>query len=169
MIRVITWWLNDPFQKSDAFLSTMVIFMENNLFWMWRFIFLQFLGTAIKNLTTVMWVTVNYACYEVYTLIPKHGHNLLHFKRQIDDILGFQTGNLIDEQKSVSADDKDSIILNLDTTESKSAISVNFLDMTFSIENGKNLKPSRSQLTFTCTSRLCQSIHLEQFKAQPIA
>ena len=40
-----------------------------------------------------MWATLSYAYHDVHTLIPKHGRNLLYFKRYIDDIFGVWIGN----------------------------------------------------------------------------
>ena len=85
----------------------------------------------------VMWATLYYAYHEVHTLLPNHGHNLLYFIRYIDDILGIWTGNLTTDWKAFSEDVNQFGILKWDITDTIPSLSVNFLDMTLSIENGK--------------------------------
>ena len=144
-IEVITWWLKDLFQRDllpenfplDAVLSAMIIIMRNNLFEFGDLYFLQLLGTAMGTSAAVMWATIYYAYHEVFTLIPKHGHNLLYFKRYIDDIFGIWTGNLTTDWEAFSDDVNNFGILKWDITETKPSTSVNFLDMNLSIEKGK--------------------------------
>jgi hypothetical protein len=95
-ILVITWWLKDLDSKNllpenfplEAVIEAMTIIMRNNIFEWGDMFFLQLLGTAMGTSSAVMWATLYYAYHEVHTLIPKHGHNLLYFKRFIDDIFG---------------------------------------------------------------------------------
>ena len=134
-IEVITWWLKDLFQRDllpenfplDAVLSAMIIIMRNNLFEFGDLYFLQLLGTAMGTSAAVMWATIYYAYHEVFTLIPKHGHNLLYFKRYIDDIFGIWTGNLTTDWEAFSEDVNNFGILKWDITETKSSALVIFL------------------------------------------
>ena len=73
----------------------------------------------------------------VFNNLPNHGHNLLYFIRYIDDILGIWTGNLTTDWKAFSEDVNQFGILKWDITDVIPSLSVNFLDMTLSIENGK--------------------------------
>ena len=95
-IKVITWWLNDLSDKKQlpsnfplqAVLEAMTVIMQNNIFEFGDCYFLQLLGTAMGTSAAVMWATLYYGYHEVHTIIPKHGNNLLYFKRYIDDIFG---------------------------------------------------------------------------------
>ena len=80
---------------------------------------------------------IYYAYHEVFTLIPKHGHNLLYFKRYTDDIFGIWTGNLTTDEEAFLEDVNSFGILKWDITETKPSASVIFLAMNLSIENGK--------------------------------
>ena len=82
----------------------MTIIMQNNIFEFGDCYFIQLLGTMMGTSAAVMWVILYYAYHEVHTIIPKNGHNLLHFKRFIDDIFGIWTGNLTSDWDSFSKD-----------------------------------------------------------------
>ena len=99
--------------------------------------FLQLVGTAMGTSATVIWATLYYTYHTVHTLIQNHGHNLLYFKRYIDDIFGIWTGNLTTDWEAFSDDVNNFGILKWDITETKPSALVNFLDMNLSIENGK--------------------------------
>ena len=144
-ITVITWWIRDLENKnllpedfpSNAVISAMTTIMKNNIFEFGDLYFLQLLGTAMGTSAAVMWATLYYAYHEVHTLLPNHGHNLQYFIRYIDDILGIWTGNLTTDWKAFSEDINNFGILKWDISDVKPSLSVNFLDMTLSIENGK--------------------------------
>ena len=72
----------------------MVTIMRNNIFQFEDLYFLQLLGTAMGISAAVMWATIYYAYHEIHTLLPKHGANLLYYKRFIDDVFCIWTGNL---------------------------------------------------------------------------
>ena len=141
-IRVITCWLKDLSRKNylpinfplHEVLEAMTIIMQNNIFEFGDCYFIQLLGTAMGTSAAVMWATLYYAYHEVHTIIPKNGHNLLYFKRFIDDIFGIWTGNLTTDQESFSEDIDNFGVLTWDITGIKPATSVNFLDMTLTIE-----------------------------------
>ena len=67
--------------------------------------------------------------------MPVYGHSLLYFKLYIDDIFGIWMDNLTSDLKAFSDDVNNVGILKWDITETKPSTSVNFLDMTLSIEN----------------------------------
>lgn len=141
-IEVISWWLNDMHEKDklpynfplDAVLSAMVTIMRNNIFKWGDLYFLQLLGTAMGTSAAVMWATLYYAYHEVHTLMPKHGHNLLYFRRFIDDIFGVWIGTTDNEWNAFCEDVDTFGVLTWDIKEQKLSSSVNFLDLTLTIE-----------------------------------
>ena len=142
-IQVITWWLTDLHQKGDlpadfpldAVLSAMRIIMMNNVFEFGDLFFLQLLGTAMGTSAACMWATLYFAYHEVHKIIPTHGHNLLYFKRFIDDICGIWIGNLTTDWNSFCTDIDNFGILTWDVKQIKPSKTVNFLDMTLTIAN----------------------------------
>jgi hypothetical protein len=144
-IEVITWWLRDLEERKllpagfplDAVLSAMCIIMRNNIFEFGDLCFLQLVGTAMGTSAAVMWATLYYAYHEVHCLIPRHGHNLLYFKRFIDDIFGIWTGNLTTDWTEFSKDVDNFGVLRWDVGDITPSESVDFLDMTLTIENNK--------------------------------
>ena len=95
------------------------------------------MGKVRGTSSAVMWATLYYAYHEVHTIIPKNGQNLLFFKRFSDDIFGTWTGNLTSDWDSFSEDIDNFGVLTWDITGIKPATSVNFLDMTLTIENDR--------------------------------
>ena len=85
----------------------------------------------------VMLATLYYAYHKVHTIIPNHQHNLLYFIRYIDDICGIWTGNLTTDWDAFSKDSNNFGILKWDILEVTPSLSVNFLDMTLSIIQGR--------------------------------
>ena len=73
--------------------AAMVLVMKNNIFEWGDLYFLQLLGTAMGTSAACMWATIYFTSHETNTLIPKHGHKLLYFRRFIDDIFGIWIGN----------------------------------------------------------------------------
>lgn len=144
-IEVITWWLRDlddrnllpPFFPLDAVLEAMVIIMKNNIFEFGDCYFLQLLGTAMGTSAAVMWATLYFAYHEVRNLIPKHGHNLFYFKRFIDDMFGIWTGNANTDWLSFCNDVNNFGKLTWDILEQELSTTVNFLDLTLSIQGHK--------------------------------
>jgi hypothetical protein len=144
-ILVITWWLKDLDSKNllpenfplEAVIEAMTIIMRNNIFEWGDMFFLQLLGTAMGTSSAVMWATLYYAYHEVHTLIPKHGHNLLYFKRFIDDIFGVWIGNTTTEWDDFCNDVDTFGILTWDIKKQKLSSSVDFLDLTLTIEGSR--------------------------------
>jgi hypothetical protein len=143
-IIVITWWIKDLKIKGqlpdgfplDAVISAMRILMKNNVFEFGDIFFLQLLGTAMWTSAAVRWATLYYTYHEVHTLLPNHIHNLPYFIRSIDDIFGIWTDNLTADLQSLSDTVNNFGILKWDIAETIPSTSVNFLDMTLSIEDG---------------------------------
>ena len=67
--------------------------------------------------------------------MPNHGHNLLYYVRYIDDVFAIWTGNLTSDWDAFSADINNFGVLTWDICDVRPATSVNFLDMTLTIEN----------------------------------
>lgn len=141
-IEVITWWLDDlhargelpPNFPLDAVKTAMVMIMKNNIFEWGDLNFLQLLGTAMGTSAAVMWATLYYAYHEVHRLIPKYNNKLLYFVRFIDDIFGVWTGNLTTDWKEFCDDVNDFGVLTWDIEDQLPTTSVNFLDLTLTIE-----------------------------------
>ena len=144
-IKVIDWWLNDLAKKKElpegfpleAVLSAMRDIMRENLFGWGDMFFKQLIGTAMGTSAAVMWATLYFAYHEVHTLIPKHGHNLLYFRRFIDDIHGVWTGNTTTDWKAFQDDVNTFGILTWDIVDVTPSTSVNFLDLTLTIEGDR--------------------------------
>ena len=141
-ITVISWWLNDmdtndklpPNFPLEAVIHAMKVIMRNNIFEWGDLYFLQLLGTAMGTSSAVMWATIYYAYHEIFKLIPTHGESLLYFRRFIDDIFGIWTGNTTTEWDSFCDDVDNFGILKWDIKEQKPSSTVNFLDLTLTIQ-----------------------------------
>ena len=143
-IRVISWWLNDMDEKGklpanfplEAVIHSMKIIMRNNLFEWGCLYFLQLIGTAMGTSSAVMWATLLYYAYhEVHKLIPSHGACLLYFKRFIDDIFGIWVGNSTTDWDNFCNDVNNFGILKWDIKQQRLSTTVNFLDLTLTINN----------------------------------
>ena len=142
-IEVISTWLHDLHRRRelpegfplDAILSAMTMIMKNNLFEFGDLCFQQLLGTAMGTSSAVMWATFYYGYHEVHNLLPRFGHCLLYFKRYIDDIFGIWIGS--DREWNEFKDSLTFGVLTWDIAEQQLSSSVDFLDMTLSIENGR--------------------------------
>jgi hypothetical protein len=144
-IRVIEWWLNNLDERDllpegfplEAVIDAMQIIMRNNIFEWGSMYFLQLLGTAMGTSSAVMWATLYYAYHEVHKLIPTHGHNLLFFRRFIDDIFGIWIGNTTTDWIAFCDDVDNFGVLTWDIKEQQLSSTVNFLDLTLTIEKDK--------------------------------
>ena len=85
----------------------------------------------------VMWATLYYAYHENHTILPKHQHNLLYYKRFIDDIFGIWIGNTTDEWQEFCQDIDNFGVLTWDIKDQKLSHRVNFLDLTLTIEDSR--------------------------------
>ena len=144
-IEVLSWWLRDMYDKNllpanfplEAVIDAMTTIMKNNLFEFGDMYFLQLLGTAMGTSAAVMWATLYYAYHEVHTLIPKHGDNLLYFRRFIDDIFGIWIGNSTNNWSDFCDNVNTFGVLTWDINEQELSTSVDFLDLTLFIEGNK--------------------------------
>ena len=142
-IKVMGWWLNDLARKKElpegfsleAVLSAMRKIMHENLFGWGDIFFKQLIGTAMGMSVAVMWATLYFTYHKVHTLIPKHGKHLLYFRRFIDDICGVWTGNTTTEWKAFQDDVNNFGILTWDIIDVTPSTTVNFLDLTLTIED----------------------------------
>ena len=120
----------------EAVKEAMALVMKNNIFEWGDLYFLQLLGTAMGTSAACMWATIYFAVHEMGTIIPKYNDNLLLFCRFIDDIFGIWVGDRCgprwDEFK------KDINTFGMLTWEFvEPSDSVDFLDLTISIERGQ--------------------------------
>lgn len=119
----------------EAIKAAMNIIMRNNIFGWGTLHFLQLLGTAMGTSAAVMWATLYYGYHETKTLIPKYGQYLLYFKRFIDDILLIW---LLDDSSAWNEFEKDVNDFGILTWDiGKLSQSVDFLDLTITINNGR--------------------------------
>ena len=152
--------------------AAMKIIMGNIFFKWGDLYFLQLLETAMGTSAAVMWATLYYAYHEVHCLIPKHGNNLLYLKRFIDDILGVWTGNVTTDWDLFYKDVNDFGILKWDIANDdlRPSTSVNFLDLTISIKDGKIVtKTYQKAMNLFCVSHLAQPTLMDASKAQSTA
>ena len=146
-IEVICWWLDDLHARGllpekfplDAIKIAMREIMTNNLFEYGDMYFLQLIDTAMGTSAAVMWASLYFAYHEVHTLIPRHGQKMLYFKRFIDDIFAIWIGNTTLDWDTFCADVNNFGILTWDIEDNPPAESVNFLDLTLTIEGHKTL------------------------------
>ena len=151
-IHVITWWLDELETNNqlpnnfpiEAVKYAMGIIMRNNIFQFGDLHFLQLLGTAMGTSAAVMWATLYFGYHEVHTLIPKYNNNLFYFRRFIDDIFLIWKRDSSDNWDQFQQDaNKFEHNINgkqhgqLEWEFEKLSTSVNFLDLTLTIHNGR--------------------------------
>ena len=142
-IEVVDAWLDElqaqgllpPDFPLEAVKYAMRVIMRNNTFEYGALYFLQLLGTAMGTSAAVMWATIYYGYHESHCLIPKYGQHLFYFRRFIDDIFAIWIGDRTQAWSNFKNDVNDFGILTWDIDELSN--SVNFLDLTLSINNGK--------------------------------
>ena len=142
-IEVIGMWLDSlkdqlpPDFPLEAVKEAMELVMKNNIFEWGDLYFLQLLGTAMGTSAACMWATIYFAVHENGKLIPTYESNLLLFVRYIDDIFGIwiDTAESPNAWNNFIADTNDFGILTWDFEQVGS--SVNFLDLTITIEGTK--------------------------------
>ncbi|KAL7552329.1 hypothetical protein ACHAWF_015564 [Thalassiosira exigua] len=139
-ITVITVWLDSLDLPNDyplgAVKEAMVLVMKNNIFEWGDMYFLQLLGTAMATSAACMWATIYYAVHEMGLLIPKYRNNLLLFLRYIDDMFGIWIDDGNPTRCQEFQRDVDNFGILTWEFEERST-SVDFLDLTISIEAGK--------------------------------
>jgi hypothetical protein len=144
-LQVISQWIKDLSHRRElpanfpveAVLDAMALVMRNNLFEWGDLYFLQLVGTAMGTSAAVMWATLYYGYHEVHTILPKHSANLLYFKRFIDDIFGIWIGTTEDQWHEFCTDIDNFGILTWDIKQQRRSQSVNFLDLTLTIEGSR--------------------------------
>ena len=144
-ILVITEWLRSLQHRLptgfplDAIIEAMTLVMTNNIFEWGDMYFLQLLGTAMGTSSACMWATIYFAVHENNTLLVNFNNHLLIYKRFIDDIFGIwipaSVPNIQTDFESFKATTNNFGILKWEFEELST--SVNFLDLTISIENNK--------------------------------
>ena len=137
-IQVITSWLDSLSEDLPekfplgAVKEAMEIVMCNNTFIFGDLHFLQLLGTAMGTSAACMWATIYFAVHEIDTLLSNYDSHLLLFRRYIDDMIGIWLGDDT-TWENFKRDTNNFGILTWDFEEPSHT--VNFLDLTISIEN----------------------------------
>ena len=138
-IEVINAWLDSldlpQGYPLEAVKEAMEMVMRNNIFEWGNMLFLQLLGTAMGTSAACMWATIYFAVHESGLLIPKYNNQLLLFRRFIDDIFGIWIGNDNASWEEFKSDTNNFGILTWEFEELSQ--SVNFLDLTITIESNK--------------------------------
>lgn len=136
-IEVINQWLDSLGPRLpqgfplEAVKEAMELVMRYNVFEWGDMYFLQLSGTAMGTSAACMWATIYFAVREINHLIPVYHQSLLLFVRFIDDMLGIWIGNNEDWQQF--QDDTNNFGI-LTWEFEKPSLSVDFLDLTISIE-----------------------------------
>ena len=142
-VHVIGMWLDQLYNEGklpegfplEAVKEAMKLIMKNNVFGFGNLYFLQLIGTAMGTSCACIWATIYYGVHENNCILPKHGKHLLLFDRFLDDIFGAWIGNHTDEWVSFKEDLNDFGILTWEVSDLSH--SVDFLDLTLSIEDGR--------------------------------
>jgi len=143
-IQVIGEWFDMLLEKGllppdfplAAVKEAMALVMRNNIFEWGNLYFLQLLGTAMGTSSACMWATIYFGVHESGKLIPTYNRHLLLFQRFIDDIIGIWIDNgSVTAWESFKRETNDFGILKWDFEDR--ARTVNFLDLTISIENNR--------------------------------
>jgi hypothetical protein len=125
---------------TKAILDALELIMRNNIMTLGDTCFIQLLGTAMGTSVAVMFANLYFGFHEKHKLILQYKDNLkrlikhFHF---IDDVFEIWLGRTDGEWEQMKRDYNDFGILKWDFTAPST--SVNFLDLTIWIENGKIL------------------------------
>jgi len=137
-IEIIRKWLEDYSQEvpqdfpTEFLLKVLQIVMSNNIFQFDDTYWLQKCGTAMGMSCACSYATLYWAYIERKFIIPRWSHSLPFLRRYIDDKLGIWTGS--EETFTAFLQDLNSYS-QLKWTSSGLSSSVNFLDITITIEN----------------------------------
>ena len=104
--------------------------------------FHQRCGTAMGTMTTVKYATLYYALYEEELLIPKYQDQMLYFRRYIDDIFIIWNKNGKYSWEELNKDLKFGLF---NWEMAKPEYSLDFLDLTISIDKKVSHKPKHSK------------------------
>ena len=157
-LAIIQLWLETAEHESShliptkAILDTLELVLRNNIMKFGDTHFLQLIGTAMGTPVAVMFTNLYFRLHGGGKLIPKYMENLKRLQKHfrfIDDVFIIWLGITDEEWEEMKCDYNDFRILKWDFT--MPATSVDFLDLTIWIENGKILtetyqKPNRPYL-----------------------
>ena len=80
--------LNDPSFPTEFFLRTMEIIMNNNIFMFGDTYWIQLKGTAMGTPAAPLYSILTFGYHENENVLNKFQHNIIFYKRYIDDIFG---------------------------------------------------------------------------------
>jgi hypothetical protein len=147
-IEIISKWLEDYSQEvlqdfpTEFLLKLLQIILTNNIFQFNNTYWLQKCGTAMGASCACSYATLYWAYIERKFKIPKWSHSLPFLRCYIDDNLGIWTGsdkNFTDFLKDLNS------YSQLKWTSSGLSSSVNFLDITITIENNGKISTKTFQ------------------------
>ena len=154
-IQVIGLWLDNlrprlhPMFPLEAVKEAMMIVMTNNIFQFGDAYFLQLLGTAMGTSAACMWATIYFSIHENDCLLPMFGNHIILYNRYIDDIFGIWIGESDDNWELFKIETNNFGLLKWDFSELSH--SINFLDLTISINHG--------EITFCTYQKLMNLYH----------
>jgi len=123
----------------DMIIQAATLIMQWNLFEYGDCFFKQLIGTAMGTPVAVIWAMIYFHWHEKHKLIPSYGTKIPFMVRFVDDIFGValvgeEDGFSTDEWNKFQTDIDDFGILRWEVNEP--SFSVNFLDLTITIEEG---------------------------------
>ena len=143
-IEVISKWLDNlspnlhEHYPLEAVKEAMKIVMTNNIFQFGDAYFLQLLGTAMGTSAACMWATIYFSVHENNCLLPLFGNELFLYVRFIDDIFGIWIGSPDEDNIDWKHfQDMTNSFGLLKWKFSELSDSVDFLDLTIQVDNGK--------------------------------
>ena len=129
----------------DLTMQLLTLVMHNNIFKFGDTWWLQLIGTAMGTPCACIYATMYFAWFERQFILPKYKHNIIFYKRQIDDIFGIW----IDSPSSPYTYNDFTTDLNSITSLQwvcePLLNSVNFLDLTISINNNQTISTKTYQ------------------------
>ena len=118
----------------DTVLSEMRTIMTNNIFKFGDLYFLQLVSITMGTSAAVIYATLYYTYHKVHIILLSHGYNLQYLTQFINNIFGISTGNLTSDWDAFCHDIDNYGVLKWNINTIKPSTSVNFLDMTLTIE-----------------------------------
>jgi hypothetical protein len=141
----------------DLVIQLLTIVMNNNVFQLDDCWFHQQNGTAMRTSVACVYATIYYLYHEETTLIPRYGPSLRYYRRFIDNILAIWIPPLDNPDISWAAFKADLSFGLLRWTTEDPSPSLNFLDLTISLNPDHSLTTRTFQKAMNLYLYLCPS------------
>ena len=116
-------------------MQLLTLVMKVNVFTFGNTWWTQLIGTAMGTPCACIYATIFYSWFERTYLLPKYHHHLLLYKRQIDDIFGVSTPSRHSKLTYKDFTNDLNKVSNLNWKSSNLLSSVNFLDLTITLQD----------------------------------